>query len=462
MRPSRTAAADQVTLFALPKAFEGHFGVIQENAIRSWLGLPDVPRILLMGDDPGTAAVAARYGLAHCPAVARSPAGVPLLSSLFEQARAVTETPWLCYLNADIILLDDFSSSLERLAGALGGAGGDPFLVTAQRGHLDLDRPLDLTDPAVRQSLERQVARAAVWDHKGALDLFLYRRDLYRDLPPFAVGRGAWDPWLLWKAVDGGARVIDASPSLRLVHQLHDYGHSGGGWQGVWATDDAKENARLAAGRMLTLDQAASHSLTAAGLEPGIVLDRCRPGRLAAFQLSQGLRAAREGAGPRAQDLCWEALLRQGYFLPRDPAWRLEERAACRGLTGLAAGPQGAGESLFEAVQDVLGRPYLDRTRAMRASEEGRPLVVWGGGGGGRGLCRYLARHDLEVAGVVDSNPAKQGGDLLGHPVTAPESLRVERPEARKPFVLIASIYAGEIEAQLGDLGYHRGADYLR
>ena len=44
-----------VTIFAIPKTFEGHIGIIQRNAIRSWAQLAGI-EILLLGDEPGTAA----------------------------------------------------------------------------------------------------------------------------------------------------------------------------------------------------------------------------------------------------------------------------------------------------------------------------------------------------------------------------------------------------------------------
>ena len=43
------------TLFTTPKPFQGHIGVIQRNALRSWKRLhPDV-EVMLFGDDEGAA-----------------------------------------------------------------------------------------------------------------------------------------------------------------------------------------------------------------------------------------------------------------------------------------------------------------------------------------------------------------------------------------------------------------------
>ena len=390
-RGAERPLAEQVTLFALPKAFEGHFAVIQENALRSWLGQPEALPVVLLGDDPGTAAMAEKLGLRHCPDIACSPAGAPLLSSLFATARAASETPWLCYINADIILLDDFAATLQRLDRTLREGGPASFLLTTQRGHIDQPAPIDLTRPERRAAFAARCVRDLVWDHKGALDLFLYSRDLFQDLPDFALGRGAWDTWLLWRAVESGAAVIDGSPGFGAVHQVHDYSHHPDGWQGAWASPDAKRNAQLAEGRMMTLTQAASHSLTDEGLVEGIVVDRCAPDQLARFQLGQALDSAAAGEGGKALDLSLEALSRKGYFVPKDPGWRVCPKAAGQALRRLRSGA--AGEALFEAAQAVVCEPFADHLDARRrGAARTRALPLGRGqGGGGAGPLPALA-----------------------------------------------------------------------
>ncbi len=50
---------------------------------------------------------------------------------------------------------------------------------------------------------------------------------LFTELPPFAIGRPGYDPWLIWRAADLGADVIDATDAVWAVHQRHDYSHVG-------------------------------------------------------------------------------------------------------------------------------------------------------------------------------------------------------------------------------------------
>src|SRR6266436_4750093 len=93
-----------ITIFAMPKAFRGHIDVIQRNAIMSWTRLSIKPEIILLGTDEGTAEVA------------RNPEGTPLVSDLFAQGQRCAANDLLCYVNADIILLDDFSAAVEGIA----------------------------------------------------------------------------------------------------------------------------------------------------------------------------------------------------------------------------------------------------------------------------------------------------------------------------------------------------------
>jgi len=64
---------------------------------------------------------------------------------------------------------------------------------------------------------------------------------------------------------------------------------------------------------------------------------------------------------------------------------------------------------------------------------------------------RRLGRYDIALTGILDNNPAKQGGSLHGVPVIPPSAITdADLPSA----VLIASRFHGEMRRQLVDLGY--------
>ena len=64
-------------------------------------------------------------------------------------------------------------------------------------------------------------------------------------MPSFAVGRGVWDNWLIYKAKYLKIPVIDATQSIVAIHQKHDYSHAGG-YRSIWCGEERRKNLKLA------------------------------------------------------------------------------------------------------------------------------------------------------------------------------------------------------------------------
>ncbi len=100
-----------------------------------------------------------------------------------------------------------------------------------------------------------------------AIDYFLCRRGFWEAIPPFAVGRAAWDNWLFYYARSRGAWLVDLTEQVMAVHQNHDYAHHPAGTQGVFKGPEAQRNRELAGGEgHLFYFNDATHCLTAQGL----------------------------------------------------------------------------------------------------------------------------------------------------------------------------------------------------
>ncbi len=261
----------KLAVFTAPKPFtDPHIRTIQRNAIRSWMQLPET-EVVLIGEEEGLAETAAEFGLLHLPQAARNDHGTPLVSSIFSLAEAHTTAPLLAYVNADILLLDDFLSAAERLA-----AWKDRFLMVGQRWDLDVTAPLDFS-PGWQEALRRRARAEGRLHPPAGSDYFLFPRGLFADMPSFAIGRAGWDNWMIYRARRAGWPVVDASASVFIVHQNHDYRHLPGG-QPHYRQPETLENIRLAGGRAVTrftlLD--ASHRLEADGRLRPAPLDRPR------------------------------------------------------------------------------------------------------------------------------------------------------------------------------------------
>jgi hypothetical protein len=231
-----------LTIFSIPKAFKGHIGIIQRNAIESWTKLQPRPEIILLGKDEGTAEVAREFGARHLPDIAASDHGTPLLSDMFRQAEAATRSTWMCYVNADIILLGDFLRAVEMVQGLLPKA-----LLVSKRINLDVTEKLEFDDHW-EETLKQRTKISGKDEHYTGIDVFVYPKGLYPPIPDFAIGRLWFDHWLVKAVREQNLPVVDASRIAPLIHQNHDYSHVSGGKEQVWRGQEAGRNFQLYGG----------------------------------------------------------------------------------------------------------------------------------------------------------------------------------------------------------------------
>ena len=248
------------TFFAMPKAFRGHVGMIQRNAVGSWLRLSPRPEIILFGDDEGVAEFAAEHGVIHEPHVRRNEHGTPLMDDMFRRAQQRAAHEVLAYVNADIVLGDDFSQAVGRAAAGVHG----PFLMIGRRTDTNVDAPLDFADPRWHAALLQHAGVSGSPAPRVCKDYFVYRKPLLAEIPPFAVGRAVYDNWFVYHAKQQDVPVIDATQVVTAVHQNHDYGHVAGGNRGQAYVRGAesKRNKQLVGGMRLIAGSTATWVLT--------------------------------------------------------------------------------------------------------------------------------------------------------------------------------------------------------
>lgn len=251
-----------LTLFSAPKAFCGEFATIQRNAIRSWARLTPPCEIVLLGNDGGTREMAAEVAAHHLPSVERSEYGTPLVRSIFGEAEERATRDILCYVNADIILLEDFLPAVAEIAKQF-----SRFLLVGRRTNLEVSITLDFS-PRWQEQLRARLQMAGALEAIDGLDYFVFPRGLWDSIPPFAIGRTLWDQWFIYRARSRKVPVIDGTRRITVVHQRHGYGHHAGGKDGVWTGFEAQRNLTLAGGlRHAYTLRDATHELTPHGIE---------------------------------------------------------------------------------------------------------------------------------------------------------------------------------------------------
>lgn len=245
-----------LTLFTAPKAFtDPHTSLIQHNALRSWQALGDSVSVVVVGDEEGIAEAAKAYGFTHRPDVRLNKLGTPLISSIFELGRQENYSPFLAYVNADIILFPEILDVIRTVA-----SQAEQFLLIGQRWDLEVVQPLTFEGnwvPALKNTMHKD---GELHSRTGS-DYFIFPRSCFQDIPDFSVGRAGWDNWMIYQARRQGWLAVDCSAELDIIHQEHDYRHLPEG-KPHYRLPETGENIRLAGGRrtIFVLDDA-SHRL---------------------------------------------------------------------------------------------------------------------------------------------------------------------------------------------------------
>lgn len=233
-----------LTIFSAPKPFSNpHIATIQGNAMQSWKHLgPDVD-VILVGEETGLPEAAAQYGIRYLPLVVRNKEGTPLVSSIFQLARQNSDSPLLAYVNADIILMSDFVDAARRVSGQV-----RKFLLIGQRWDLEITTPLDFSGDWESRLRRWNKEKGELYPPLGS-DYFIFPRTCFMEIPDFAIGRAAWDNWMIYKARREHWMTIDSTLSILDIHQKHDYSHLPGG-QPHYHLPESDQNLRLAGGRL--------------------------------------------------------------------------------------------------------------------------------------------------------------------------------------------------------------------
>ena len=253
-----------VTIFAMPKPFGSETDLIQRNAIRSWTQMsPDV-EVLLIGEEDGIAETAAEFGIRHAGGLELNSQGTPLVSSAFEIAHRETDSPFLVYCNSDVILMQDFMRAIELLAE---DKSFQQFVAFGQRTDLRVDQQIDFEDKTDIENLLTSCQTSGRLSTNACKEYFIFNRELFQEIPKFAIGRGNWDNWMIHSAKQNKLAVVNLSEMVTVIHQDHSYGHTDAGRLECYVSgNEARQNQRLAGGRHLISGSYGNWRLTPTGL----------------------------------------------------------------------------------------------------------------------------------------------------------------------------------------------------
>jgi hypothetical protein len=180
-----------------------------------------------------------------------------------------TRADLLGFVNADIMLTSDLTGAVEAVQNRF-----DRFLMIVRRWNVELAHDWDFKSPSWEAKLRAYVREhGTIEPSYGGVDLFVYRRGLWKHLQPFAIGRTRWDSALIYEARKLRAPVIEATRVVTAVHPNHDYSHDPQHTPGVFKGPEALRNQSLLGGdEFIFTSLNATHVLTESGIRHNRVL----------------------------------------------------------------------------------------------------------------------------------------------------------------------------------------------
>ncbi len=221
------------TIFSCPRHFWGESGSLQRNAILSWTRLPNLERIILFGNEYGTAEMAAEIGATHIENIVYNHFDTPYVDYIFEEAERLSTTNLLCFVPSDVILIAGISGAIAECA-----RNFNQFLLVANRREIQATQNIDFGTSSWTLRIQQEPHTLDL----GRADCLAFTKKLWSYIPPVALGRSAWDHGLVFDALGLGAPVIRIEDAVAF-HQAHDYSHTK--WNDLktlLASPEAKQN----------------------------------------------------------------------------------------------------------------------------------------------------------------------------------------------------------------------------
>jgi len=204
------------TIFSIPKAYEGLYATIQHNALKSWRVLSTNIEIILFGNEKGINQLAKIFRCRYEPHIERNKFKTPLVRNIFRRAELLSNDEYLLFLNADIIIDPSIVKVFNRVRAEIGDC-----LVISRRWNTTIDKPINFANKNWFGLIKTKVEKSGKLYSKMGIDLFIFPKKLFRDIPNFAIGRAVMDNWMLYYAKSKNIPIVDITEAITLVHQNH-------------------------------------------------------------------------------------------------------------------------------------------------------------------------------------------------------------------------------------------------
>jgi hypothetical protein len=181
----------------------------------------------------GIEEVATALGVDYSGDLETDAAGQDRLDSFMAIGERAAKADTIMFINSDIFLGPGFVKLLKELL-QRPECQEKPFLISGIRYVFPMDDELEF-NPFV-QSVEDYAQKHIYGDgpkrfanlRPDMLDFFIFKPHTYKVIPPFRIGKSAWDNWLFAEALRLGFNTISGGwspPILYCIHPEHDRPH---------------------------------------------------------------------------------------------------------------------------------------------------------------------------------------------------------------------------------------------
>ncbi|KAK3086495.1 hypothetical protein FSP39_019205 [Pinctada imbricata] len=151
---------------------------------------------------------------------------VPVLRHMFMDVMRVSNTPFLAYVNGDMLFTKSIVATLKSLQKAIRSSlfnASYPVLIVGQRLNvMNVSADEIKSEDKIRAMAKSRGKLFTEWGE----DYFITTRNYpWKNLPDVVIGRLAYDNWMVWNAKRSNFYTIDATKTLLAIHQTTKSGN---------------------------------------------------------------------------------------------------------------------------------------------------------------------------------------------------------------------------------------------
>lgn len=203
----------------------------QTNSVLSWTKLRIKPTIIIFGNDKGVPEFCKTHDLIN-KEVKTNEKGVPYISDIFNKGYEYMDLmdsllpdetnknkeyyDYVMYINADILLMDDFCDTIEAFDKTFPDTKS--CLITSIRYNIKNFTLIDFEDEKWKTKVSENFK--GEYEKPDGIDIFLHKKNNYKNMPNFAIARMWYDSYLHCYGVKKFEISVNTTKTTKIYHHF--------------------------------------------------------------------------------------------------------------------------------------------------------------------------------------------------------------------------------------------------